>query len=191
MRCLPSALEPGQERLLFRLESDTELPGPCLLLQTWQPPDWSWLSEPGAQGYLLPGVADNPASKPFRPALHVGQMLAFRLRANPTAKRSFGPDKKRVGLYDEAAQIEWLRRKGRDSGFELVAVRTRQEGMTRSYLPRKQSVGRDIGTWLAVTFDGLLRVADPDALLCAVAHGIGSAKGLGFGLLSLAPAPSG
>jgi CRISPR system Cascade subunit CasE len=38
----------------------------------------------------------------------------------------------------------------------------------------------------AVTFDGLLRVTDPEALLAALAGGIGSGKGFGFGLLSLA-----
>jgi CRISPR system Cascade subunit CasE len=41
---------------------------------------------------------------------------------------------------------------------------------------------------LAVRFDGLLQVADPARLQAALRQGIGSGKGLGFGLLSLAPA---
>ena len=40
----------------------------------------------------------------------------------------------------------------------------------------------------SVQFDGLLRVTDPDRLRETVRKGIGSGKGLGFGLLSLAPA---
>ena len=44
--------------------------------------------------------------------------------------------------------------------------------------------------FLAVQFDGVLQVTDPDKLVAAVETGIGSAKGFGFGLLSLAPAAS-
>jgi len=40
-----------------------------------------------------------------------------------------------------------------------------------------------------VRYEGLLQVTDPHLLVEAVRAGIGSAKGFGFGLLSLAPAP--
>jgi len=40
---------------------------------------------------------------------------------------------------------------------------------------------------LAVTFDGILRVTDPELFTQTLAQGVGTAKGLGFGLLSLAP----
>jgi CRISPR system Cascade subunit CasE len=39
---------------------------------------------------------------------------------------------------------------------------------------------------LAIQFEGLLQVTDPDRLQHTVQQGIGSGKGLGFGLLSLA-----
>ena len=39
----------------------------------------------------------------------------------------------------------------------------------------------------SVQFDGVLQVRDPARLLEALRVGIGSGKGLGFGLLSLAP----
>ena len=39
----------------------------------------------------------------------------------------------------------------------------------------------------AVQFDGVLQVTDADLLVRAVQAGIGSGKGFGFGLLSLAP----
>jgi CRISPR system Cascade subunit CasE len=42
-------------------------------------------------------------------------------------------------------------------------------------------------TLLAVQFDGLLQVTDPDHLRESVEGGIGSAKAFGLGLLSLAP----
>ncbi|MGI6156807.1 MAG: type I-E CRISPR-associated protein Cas6/Cse3/CasE, partial [Enterococcus lemanii] len=41
---------------------------------------------------------------------------------------------------------------------------------------------------LAVRYDGLLRVRSSEVFGEALAAGIGSAKGFGFGLLSLAPA---
>jgi CRISPR system Cascade subunit CasE len=44
------------------------------------------------------------------------------------------------------------------------------------------------GRFLAVRFEGVLEVTDPDQLLQTVSEGIGSAKGFGFGLLSLARA---
>jgi CRISPR system Cascade subunit CasE len=43
-------------------------------------------------------------------------------------------------------------------------------------------------THVPVLFEGVLRVNDPAKLIEAVRNGIGSAKGYGFGLLSLAPA---
>jgi CRISPR system Cascade subunit CasE len=41
-------------------------------------------------------------------------------------------------------------------------------------------------THFGVRFDGLLRVEDPERLKIGLSSGIGSAKGFGFGLLSLA-----
>ena len=112
-------------------------------------------------------------------------MLAFRLRANPTVKRKFpSGDHKRVGIYDEQKQIEWLKRKGEQGGFRLLSIRTSNQDMVGG------TIGRDRTTHklnlLAVQFDGLLQVTDPDRLRETVRQGIGSGKGLGFGLLSLA-----
>jgi len=42
-----------------------------------------------------------------------------------------------------------------------------------------------------VRFDGTLEVTEPEIFLETVRQGIGSGKGLGFGLLSLAPLTQG
>jgi len=42
--------------------------------------------------------------------------------------------------------------------------------------------------FLSVQFDGVLQVRKPDELASTIFTGFGSAKGLGFGLLSLARA---
>jgi CRISPR system Cascade subunit CasE len=189
MRAFPDDLDDQTERVLFRLEPLSHTGTPSLLVQSLTHPDWSWLAEPGARGYLLPMDVPNPAIKSFDLSLAPGQALAFRLRANPTVKRKFKDGQhKRVGIYREEEQIKWLERKAGWGGFRLVSVHT----------SRQETVGgrirRDGATHklrlLSVQFDGLLQVTDPERLRQAVRQGIGSGKGLGFGLLSLAPASS-
>lgn len=183
MRAFPDDLQEGDERVLFRLE-----PGRngalTLLVQSWTLPHWSYLAAPEFDRYLLPVGEPNPAVKAFDLDLAPGQMLAFRLRANPTARRTFEDKKRRVGIYDEQAQIEWLKRKGELGGFRLLSARIgNQEDVERTI--RQKGKERKLKL-AAVQFDGLLQVTDPKRLRQTVRQGIGSAKGFGFGLLSLA-----
>jgi CRISPR system Cascade subunit CasE len=180
------------ERVLFRLETHPHATAFVLLVQSLNQPDWSWLHEPDAQGYLLPtpllpaGIHTNLQSKPFELELSRGQTLAFRLRANPTVKRTVDGQKKRQGLYQEEEQRAWLARKAEQGGFDLLGVRTSREEMLEGHLQRNGN--RHALRFLAVQFDGVLQVRDPARLHTTVKRGIGSAKGFGFGLLSLAPA---
>ncbi|MGD9100121.1 MAG: type I-E CRISPR-associated protein Cas6/Cse3/CasE [Anaerolineae bacterium] len=192
MRAFPDGLKEGQERVLFRLEEHPRTGALTLLVQSLNPPDWSWLQAPNARDYLLPehllppGVYDNPATKPFDLALSPGQVLAFRLRANPTVKRKFpNGDHKRVGLYREEEQIQWLERKAELGGFDLLSARTGRQDIIRGQLKRDDKTHQL--RLLSVQFDGVLRVSDPERLCESVRRGIGSGKGMGFGLLSLAP----
>lgn len=183
MRAFPDDLG-EDERVLFRLE-----PGRngalTLLVQSRIFPDWSWLAAPEARGYLLPIDEPNPAVKSFDLALTPGQVLIFRLRANPTVKRRFNErDHKRVGIYDERKQIEWLQRKGEQGGFRLLSVRVSDRGDVTGRIMRGGHAHPL--KLVAVQFDGLLQVTDPERLRQTVCQGIGSGKGLGFGLLSLA-----
>lgn len=188
MRAFPDDLQKGAERVLFRLET-TRTGTLTLLVQSWTLPDWSWLAEPRARDYLLPVNEPNPAVKPFDLNLAPGQVLAFRLRANPTVKRRFDSgDHKRVGIYDEEKQIDWLKRKGEQGGFRVLSVRTSGKDIVRGRIHRD---GRTYQlNLLAVQFDGLLQVTDPDRLRESVRRGMGSGKALGFGLLSLARPPA-
>jgi CRISPR system Cascade subunit CasE len=187
MQAFPDDLKEGQERVLFRLETQRD-GGLALLVQSWTLPDWSWLAEPEARGYLLPVGEPNPAVKSFDLDLAPGQRLAFRLRANPTVKRKFeSGDHKRVGLYDEEGQIEWLKRKGEGGGFRLLSARTSDQEDVKGTV-RRQGKKHTLKL-AAVQFDGLLEVTDPERLRDTVRQGIGSGKGFGFGLLSLARPP--
>jgi CRISPR system Cascade subunit CasE len=189
MNAFPDDLEPGDERVLFRLETHPRTGVLTLLVQSWTLPDWSWLAEPNARDYLLPVSEPNPAVKSFDLNLAPGQVLAFRLRANPTAKRKFeSGDHKRVGLYGEEKQIEWLKRKGEQSGFRLLSARTSHQDVIRGRIRRNGRTHKL--QMLSVQFDGLLQATDPDRLSESVRQGIGSGKALGFGLLSLARPPA-
>jgi CRISPR system Cascade subunit CasE len=181
------------ERVLFRLEIQPSDAMPLLLVQSPGIPDWSFLVV-SDKNYLIPvsecppGVNENPGIKPFEPVFHIGQTLIFRLKANPTVKKDRENKKqgRRVGLYREEDQYHWIERKLEAAGAALVSARTSEEGSLKG--EKKQNQAQKDLTFFSVIFDGFLQVKNPDLLVKAVSAGIGSGKGLGFGLLSLAPA---
>jgi CRISPR system Cascade subunit CasE len=186
MRAFADDLDDDEERVLFRVERSCSERDLTLLVQSWTLPDWTWLAEPGAHGYLLPVGEPNPAVKTFQLDLVPGQRLAFRLRANPTARRRCSDGvRRRVGLYDEEEQLDWLKRKAERGGFDLISVRTGGQKTVGGTVYRN-GTRREL-TLFSVQFDGLLAVRKPDRVRDAVREGIGSAKAFGFGLLSLAP----
>jgi CRISPR system Cascade subunit CasE len=188
MRAFRADLQTGAERVLWRVDEHPRL-GLTLLVQSWDAPDWTWLAEEGARGYLLPVDEPNPAVKSFDLHLAAGQMLSFRLRANPTKRLSAGKGNngKRIGIYKEEDQLAWLTRKGEQHGFRVLQAQVSRDGKIKD----EDAIHRDDQTHklelLSVQFDGILEVTDPEKLVAAVQTGIGSAKGFGFGLLSLAP----
>lgn len=216
LRAFPALPDDPEEKqrdasgILYRVEEDEQSPIVKVYVQSRLQPDWTVLQ--GVRGYLYTsGAFPAMASKDITPAyqgLRSGQLLAFRLRANPT-KRVGRPDApntgKRVELVREDEQIAWLERKGRGTpldpgGFELDHALVRDaEGAVVS-VPRVQTTpeGKQFGRKFdagvpralvhsAVLFEGALRITDPDAFRKTIARGIGSGKAFGFGLLSLAP----
>ena len=119
----------------------------------------------------------NPAIKQFEVNLSAGDVLSFRIRANPTFRNREG---RRVAIYGEDDLYAWLGRKGEQCGFDVLQVEMTQKQMVNDYYHR-------LKLW-CIQFDGLLKVDDPVLLAKAVQSGIGSGKGFGFGLLSLARA---
>jgi CRISPR system Cascade subunit CasE len=185
MKAFPDNLSPEEERVLFRVDEHPRL-GLTLLVQSRDVPDWSWLVEESARGYLLRVADSNPAVKSFDPHPVAGQTLAFRVRVNPTIKTKREGRPVRNGLFDEDAQQAWLVRKAEAGGFRILSINSVAEGKIGSGV--KYDGATHKLTLLAVRFDGLLQVTDPAQLVETVRHGVGSAKGFGFGLLSLAPA---
>lgn len=131
--------------------------------------------------------------RPFLDALEGGQEWVFRLRANPvrSVRGPSGGRGKRVALLDEAAQGEWLKERAPSLGFE-VSMGTLGPNL-RVTERRTERFGRG-GSGQQVTlgtaaFEGVLRIIDPSATRAALTSGIGSAKGYGCGLMTLAPRP--
>ena len=189
MRCFPDNLDRERDRVLFRVETNPRSNIPVVLLQSTLEPAWDWLADDGARGYLLETGGPNPAVKQFDLRLAPGQTLAFRLRANPTVKRRREREDGslravRDPIYDEEKQIEWLERKARQGGFRLLSVRSQNAPDVRGWA-RRDDVKHKLKLF-AVQFDGLLQVKDPDLVRETVRRGVGSGKGFGFGLLSLA-----
>lgn len=165
--------------MLFRV--DTDRAGiATVLVQSRAEPDWSVLND----CYLL----EPPQTKSFRLSIEAGRVLSFRLRANPTKRLSAGKGNngKRVGLYSDEEQAEWLARKAELGGFQTAGVtiggatklshgRARL-GQRRAYDPKL----------FVIQFDGILQVTDAERFAGSLAAGIGPAKAFGCGLLSVA-----
>jgi CRISPR system Cascade subunit CasE len=169
--------------LLFRIEENTQ--GVIqILFQSENEPD-------GKEAFDdFPVLLHPMECKPFMPQLKAGASYRFRLLANPTVKKTIargGEQKKaRLGLLNENAQQDWLQRKIEAAGSKVLASRTLPRGFHHSR--KNPAIDENHQTHLAVLFEGLLQVNDASLLQVALETGIGSAKGYGFGLLSLAPA---
>jgi len=172
---------PDDPRLLFRREDSRE--ATWLLVQTHACPDWDRAFS------SLEVLAQPPLLKQVDWCLQPSQTLAFRLRANPTMRLHHDKEGnkiaggKRVGVYGEENQLAWLARKADTNGFGLLQAQVRDEGLIPMAFRNPKRAMR----LLSVQFDGMLQVTDVDRMTAALRWGIGSGKGLGFGLLTVAP----
>ena len=171
MRAFPSVEDGGPGRVLFRLEGEPERP--IVIVQSTTEAKWDSL--PLVEGYLN----SPPIQKSFNPEFVAGQILRFRLRANPTVKR----EGKRLFLFDYEDQVNWLKRKATNGGFSVIQL----TGVRSKTGPLSPGQGKNEMTLGAALFDGILRIEDPVNFKSTIESGVGSAKGFGFGLLSLAP----
>lgn len=221
MSAFPQAANSTRPReelgVLYRIEHNARRSEVVLLVQSSVSPDWCSLPT-----HYLSATSSNekPTCKFIGAqyeALQPGITLRFRLRANPTRrisprceKEEKGQFGKRVEIYDEQQQLEWLERKAASGGFALLqiirgdepvgsrvqatpeakfwgwrsAVNNEHEGeqiQTQRPRPARRKM-----TFGSVLFDGLLRVTDADLFRRTLRDGVGTGKSYGFGLLSIA-----
>jgi CRISPR system Cascade subunit CasE len=118
---------------------------------------------------------------------------------------------KRVGIYDEQEQIEWLKRQGNNprspehsGGFELIQTEVKDEKGEVGKWDSALSYGQEISKFQitqkteketgkkhdiklhTVHFTGILRVTNAEQFKQAYVNGIGSGKAFGCGMLLLA-----
>lgn len=176
-RAFATSADAPVPRFLWRVERERAAgAGNIVLLQADRAGDWHNLGE--AAGYLLEAAREKQVD--VDRVVTQGQRCRFRLRANPSVKR----DGKRWGLHDEVAQLAWLQRQGERLGFAVQGADVSQRERMQVSQPRSQQrITVD-----SVQFDGLLSVVDAALLRPVLLSGIGPAKALGLGMLSLAPA---
>ncbi|MFQ3638477.1 MAG: type I-E CRISPR-associated protein Cas6/Cse3/CasE [Chloracidobacterium sp.] len=216
MRAFPPGDRPaegrhaGNGRVLFRVEPARPATGPwvTVLVQSLTAPNWEPLrAELGASLHV--------EQRSLEPKFRVGQQFRFRLRANPTVRchKAEGNRKpgQRYGIYGEEPLFKWLVRKGNPpggsnrGGFSVAkgelwmvdeghwtAWREAPPALTEADpfqadggAKKLEKTGQSL-TIHTVLFEGRLTVTQPDAFVETLKFGIGSAKGFGCGLLSLA-----
>lgn len=167
-------VDAGSARPLWRVEEGRNGAPPFVLIQTDVAPDAQVLR--GAESRYF--VSYEAKRNALFDALAVGERLRFRVRANPTVTR----DGKRHGLTREEDQLAWVDRTLTRSGATEVSAAVR--GSERRVMGRRRG-GRPI-VIQDVTFDGVLHVSDAERLRAAIRMGVGHAKALGYGLVTVA-----
>jgi CRISPR system Cascade subunit CasE len=156
-----------------------------ILVQTLTEPDWQALE---------PGYAEAFPPRLFEPALRAGQVLTFRLRANPSKR--LRATKKRVALRTRSEKVDWLSRRLKSGGFLLLETKEGplvdivQDTLLKAYRKKQEESGPQEGHQVriqAVLFQGHLEVVNPALARTTLERGIGPGKALGLGLLSLCP----
>lgn len=114
-----------------------------------------------------------------------GSRWQFCLCANPTYSVPAGPGQRgRVCAHSTPQnQIEWLKRQSEKYGFILSEE---EFGITKSvwYRFKKGSSGKNV-TFLAVTYEGILEVSNPEIFRQMLCSGIGRGKAYGTGLMTV------
>lgn len=180
---------------LFRIDPGRD-GRPVILVQSALKPAWECAFYNARHFLVDPGPNPDPWEvKIFAPQFEAGQRFRFRLLANPThrlSKHSLEADGKPVKQESIGKRVpvpadrilDWLIRHAETGGFSVASDSvTTQPGYI--YVNKtRDGKGQRLRS---VRFDGTLEVTDADKFCDTLVHGIGSGKGFGFGLLSVAP----
>lgn len=188
----PAEIATGERhRHLWRL--DTLNGKKYLLIMSQSRPDAKLLLKYGVEGTVVTKSYDTFLNK-----IQDGQIMRFRLTANPT-HRITSPSEKMSKVLPHVTvtqQEKWLIDRAKNSGFQLikqVGVDDSNESETLAF----KIVGREWpmlhrnpghGVRLSrVTFEGLLRVEDAELFKQLLVKGIGREKAFGMGMMTVIP----
>ena len=135
------------------------------------------------------GTGAPPETRPYDPLLErvtAGSCWQFRLTANPTRSKKDSADHTARGTlkpcYLEVEQEEWLWAQAAKHGF---AVSEGSFAVTRKQTYHFKKNGTRPVTLLAVTYEGILQVTDPEAFKALLCEGVGRGKAYGLGLMTI------
>ena len=135
------------------------------------------------------GTGAPPETRPYDPLLErvtAGSCWQFRLTANPTRSKKDSADHTARGTlkpcYLEVEQEEWLWAQAAKHGF---AVSEGAFAVTRKQTYQFKKNGTRPVTLLAVTYEGVLQVTDPEAFKALLCEGVGRGKAYGLGLMTI------
>ncbi|GLF98748.1 type I-E CRISPR-associated protein Cas6/Cse3/CasE [Streptomyces yaizuensis] len=192
-------------RVLWRVDRDTPAQTLLFIVSPTRPDLTGLVDQAGWPAADEPGWTTYGYEK-FLAGLAQGDTWGFRLTANPVHNIHHqyskpGDPTKRAAHRTPRHQIGWLLERQERAGFAIVEKpldrRLLPEGDEHELIVRDQQPlqfrrppaksGRDDVRITRVTFDGRLRVTDPDLLRRTLTQGLGKAKAYGCGLLTLAP----
>ncbi len=189
-----------RSRFLFRIDQIVRdnYQQTIIIVQSETEPDWKYAF------HNLDMVLAAPI-KPYEytPAFQNGDIRRFRIRVNPTKKSatygSNGADRnpssksqgKRVTLWDKETKptdaiLDWFARKGSQKGFSVGSCDVVNLGWVVGKKPNGKG-DEHVMRFRSALLEGKLTVTDAMEFHAAINAGIGSAKGFGFGLLSVFP----
>ncbi|MEY7974241.1 type I-E CRISPR-associated protein Cas6/Cse3/CasE [Saccharomonospora xinjiangensis] len=195
--------DPEGERPLWRWETERER-RPHLLVLTSAAPDWTHLVE--RCGWPL-ADGDHVTTRDYTPLLRQlssGREFAFRVTVNPVqnvpAPGSPGERgrARRVGHRTATHQQRWFLQRAERWGFHVPPALLGDTGADevpdlritqRQRLSFAKKKGGEPVVLHIATFEGRLRITEPDVFTRTLLDGIGPAKAYGCGLLTLAPLP--
>lgn len=189
----PGSLESAGGRALWRVDrpGDHEV---SLYLVSPLEPDLSHVVEQA--GWQSGEMWQTRDYRPLLTRLEQGQRWAFRLTANPVfhgykTGREWS-DTKPLAHVTVEQQQRWLLDRTERSGFRVPDGSHGEPALQvvdRSMLRFGKGGHRVVVS--SATFEGILEVSDPEALVRTLTQGLGRAKAYGCGLLTLAPLASG
>lgn len=166
-------VDSGAGKPLWRLERPPREGPPVVLIQTEAAPPRTALQEVDEKYFISFESRENR----LLVNLAKGDLLRFRVRANPTVTR----EGKRHGLVRHDEQVNWIERQLLTNGSALKEVKVLDSGRE---VFRRRREGAPI-TLVGTTYEGALQVDDPELLRTAVSRGIGHGRSFGFGLITL------
>ena len=106
----------------------------------------------------------------------------FEVTVNPTLRN--GPSRKTTPIKGRENLHKWFIQKSPTWGFDVELDSLQISNIGVVSFNRDKSIQQTHGT---ATFIGKLKVVQRDAFINSFKHGIGRAKGFGFGLLQIVP----